>query len=72
MVACPGVGAFLAKCDLKNAYKSVNVRPADWHLLGFRFHLPDSGSEMFYFTQVTLPFGLRNSCAEFEWVAGSV
>lgn len=68
MVQSAGPTCYLGKCDLIDAYKYVNVRPADWHLLGFRSLLPDSTTQMFFF-QTSLPFGLRTSCCEFEKIA---
>ena len=57
---------WLAKCDLKSAYTSCMVKPADRHLLGFSWTYLDKKCT---FTQNSLPFGLSSSCARFETIA---
>jgi hypothetical protein len=64
-----GVGCYMAKVDIKAAYRTVPVRPADWPLLGMHWQ------DRFYFHR-TLPFGLRSSChlweryaTAAEWIA---
>lgn len=54
-----GVGALLAKTDLKSAYKQIPVHTSDFELLGF------SIDGQFYFDK-TLPFGFSYSCNLFE------
>ena len=62
--------AVLANIDLKDAYKSVGVRPDDWHLLGFSWDLPGVGPRL-YFSRV-LSFGLRSAPALFDQFASAV
>ena len=54
-----GGGAFLAKTDIKSAYKIIPIHPLDYHLLGFRW-----GGKYYY--AKTLPMGAASSCAIFE------
>jgi hypothetical protein len=54
-----GRGCFMAKVDIKAAYRCVPVRPADWPLLGMCWE------GAFYF-HTTLPFGLKSSCHLWE------
>ena len=48
-----GVGAIMAKVDLRAAFRMVPVSPADWDLLG----MPWQGK---YYVDACLPFGLRS------------
>lgn len=61
---------FLAKLDLKDAYKHVPVRSSDWHMLGFRW--PDSHGNQKYYFYKTLNFGLRSAPALFDIFASSL
>ena len=61
---------FLCKIDLKDAYKHVGVAPRDWHLLGFKWALPEVGPR--YFFSRVLTFGLRSAPALFDRVAGAL
>jgi hypothetical protein len=54
-----GQGCYMAKVDVKAAYRCIPVRPADWPLLGMRWE------GMYYFHR-TLPFGLRSACHLWE------
>ena len=54
-----GVGSFLAKTDIKSAFRNIPVHPEDWHLLGMTF-------EGEYYFDKCLPFGLSSSCKIFE------
>ena len=54
-----GVGALMAKVDLKGAFRLIPVHKDDWHYLGFKV------DESFYFDTV-LPFGGRFSSALFD------
>ena len=60
-----GPGAFLAKIDLKRAFRQCPVRQADWHLLGLKWR------EQFYFDK-RLPFGLRSSPFLFDTLASAL
>ena len=54
-----GRGAYMAKFDLKNAFRLCPVRRADWPLLCFLW-------ESSYFVHVALPFGSRSSPSIFN------
>jgi hypothetical protein len=54
-----GQGCYMAKVDVKAAYRCIPVRPADWPLLGMRW------LGRYYFHR-TLPFGLRSACHLWE------
>ncbi len=59
MVRKVGRGAWMAKVDLKAAFKHILVRPDQWHLLGLHLDSPEGEREFFF--DATLPFGLRSS-----------
>ena len=66
-----GRGCFMAKVDVRAAYRCIPVRPADWPLLGMLWR------GQYYFHR-TLPFGLRSACHlweryanAFEWIVKS-
>ena len=48
-----GQGSLMAKLDLKDAFRHIPIRAADWHLLGFHW-----GSKFFYL--LVLAFSLKN------------
>lgn len=54
MVRLFGKDCFLAKVDLKHAFRLCPVHPNDWHLLGFKWR----GK---YYFDMCLPFGMRSS-----------
>ena len=55
---------FLAKIDIKDAYKAIGVCQSDWHLLGLKWQLPGVSGD-YYFGKV-LSFGLRSAPALFD------
>ena len=56
LVTLSGVGSFMAKMDVKSAFRLIPVRKQDWNLLGY------CHDNRYYFDTV-LPFGLRSSPA---------
>ena len=54
-----GQGTYMAKTDLKSAFRQIPIHPDDRHLLGMRV-------KGFYFVDKVLPFGLATSCRIFE------
>ncbi|XP_054843457.1 uncharacterized protein LOC129335043 [Eublepharis macularius] len=54
-----GVGAEMAKCDIKSAFRLLPVHPDDFELLGFSF-------EGQFYMDRALPMGCSISCASFE------
>ena len=65
MVASQGTGCFMAKADIKSAFRNIPMARADLHLLGIKF----KGK---YFVDTCLPFGASISCAIFESVASLI
>lgn len=59
MVCSLGKGCFMAKLDIKSAYRLIPIRPADWPLLGMKWN------GQWYF-HTALPFGLKSSCHLWE------
>ena len=49
-----GRGSFMAKTDLKSAFRLIPIHPADWHLLGIYWQSQ-------YYVDLYLPFGLRSA-----------
>jgi len=60
-----GRGSFLAKTDIKSAFRIIPIHPDDYHLLGFTWR------EHYYFDR-TLPMGLSSSCQIFEEVSTAI
>ena len=54
-----GEGCFLAKTDIKSAFRIIPIHPADYSLLGMKFN------NLYYFDRC-LPMGLSSSCNIFE------
>ena len=54
-----GQGCYLAKTDIKSAFRIVPVHPSNYHLLGFTWR------GKYYYDRV-LPMGCSSSCAIFE------
>ena len=54
-----GVGGFLAKTDIKNAFRVIPIQPEDFHLLGMFWR----GK---YYYDRCLPMGCSSSCKIFE------
>ena len=49
-----GPGSFMAKTDLKSAFRLIPVHPDHWHLLGIHWQSQ-------YYIDLYLPFGLRSA-----------
>ena len=49
-----GPGSFMAKTDLKSAFRLIPVHPGNWHLLGIYWQSQ-------YYVDLYLPFGLRSA-----------
>ena len=60
-----GVGSFLAKTDIKSAFRIIPIQPADYNLLGFCWR----GS---YYYDRCLAMGLASSCKTFETLSTAV
>ena len=57
-----GRGSYMAKADIKSAYRIVPIHPDYHHLLGFKWR------DNFYYDKY-LPMGLAESCAIFESIS---
>ena len=64
ILAC-GPAPFLAKCDVKSAFRLLPIRPDLYHLLGFHWQ----GS---YYFDKCLPMGARSSCQLFETLSSAI
>ena len=54
-----GSGCFLAKTDIKHAFRIIPINPADYHLLGIKWR-------QFYYYDRAMPMGCSSSCRTFE------
>ena len=54
-----GVGSYLAKTDIKSAFRILPVNPQDYHLLGIKWN----GQ---YYYDKCMPMGCASSCKTFE------
>ena len=60
-----GKGCFMAKADIKSAYRLIPINPSHFHLLGFRWR----GS---YYYDKFLPMGMAESCSIFEKISDGI
>ncbi len=60
-----GPGSFLAKSDIKSAFRIVPLRPHCYHVMGFKW-------EQSYYFDKCLPMGLAESCKIFEIVSYAI
>lgn len=60
-----GRGCFMAKTDVKSAFRIIPIHPADYSLLGMKW-------ENLYYFDRTLPMGLSSSCSIFEAVSSAL
>ena len=54
-----GVGSFLAKTDIKHAFRIIPIHPDDHHLLGMKW-------KGLYYYDKCMPMGCASSCRTFE------
>ena len=59
LIKSNGKGCFLAKTDIKNAFRIIPIRPEDHYLLGMKWQ------GMYYYDRC-LPMGAASSCKTFE------
>lgn len=60
-----GPGCFLAKTDIKSAFRIIPIRPEDYHLLGMRWR------GLYYYDRC-MPMGCSSSCKTFETFSTAV
>ena len=63
--------AYMAKVDIKAAFRTVGVHPAHWHLLGFKW-TPRGGTAPSYYIDTRCPFGLKCSPEIFCRITASI
>lgn len=59
MITTVGTGAFIARLDIKSAFRLIPIHPDDFSLLGYKI-------DKYYFVDKCLPFGCAISCSLFE------
>lgn len=64
-------GSFLAKVDLKSAYRSVPVHPSNYQALGLKWHFSDN-KESTYMYDTRLPFGAKLAPGIFNRITQAV
>ena len=65
LVISTGIGAFLVKADIKQAYRMLSIHPEDQALIGVY-------CEDIIYTDRALPFGLRSAPKIFSAVADAL
>ena len=60
-----GPNCYLAKSDLKSAFRHLPIRPEDWRWLVMKAFHPESGRRYYMIDKCT-PFGSRISCSHFQ------
>ena len=65
-----GVGTYLSKIDLADAFKHILVREEDWKLLGCT--VTDATGRLNHYAKTVLPFGLRSSPCLFNKYANAL
>ena len=60
-----GPGAYMAKTDLKSAFRIMPIHPDDWNLLGIYW-------QSRYYVDLYLPFGLRSSPFLFNQISDAL
>ena len=61
---------FMAKVDVKSAFRTIGVHPSHWTLLGFKTGSP--GGHQQYYVDTRFPFGLKNSPEIFCRISAAV
>ena len=59
LIKLAGPGCFMAKTDIKNAFRIIPIYPQDYHLLGIQWR------NRYYFDRC-MPMGCSSSCKTFE------
>ena len=64
-------GVYLAKLDLKSAYRSVRIHPSDWQACGIKWTF-DGDTDPTYMIDTALPFGSRLAPKHFHRLTQAV
>jgi predicted Zn-ribbon and HTH transcriptional regulator len=69
-----GKNCLMAKLDLKDAYKHIVIRPADWHLCGFTLDTVNEQGHVStdFYIPLVLPFGLKSAPQKFTLFADAL
>ena len=62
---------YMAKTDLRAAYRGLPIRKQDWGLLVMKAENPKTGKVMYFFDKC-LPFGASISCSHFQRFSNSL
>ena len=65
LIKLAGPGCFLAKTDIKSAFRIIPIRPADYNLLGMQWR------GLYYYDRC-MPMGCSSSCLTFETFSSAV
>jgi len=71
-VACISKGSYLAKIDLRHAYRSIPVHPSNHHALGLKWSFSLSASTPTYFIDTCLSFESSSSPGIFHRITQSI
>ena len=66
-----GANCFLAKSDMKSAFRHVPIRQEDWRWLVMIAHHPVTGQK-YYFYDKCVAFGSSISCCHFQRVSNAI
>ena len=66
-----GQNCYLAKLDMKSAFRNLPIRKQDWCWL-VMMAFPPKSKKIFYFIDKTVPFGLKISCCHFQRFSNAV
>lgn len=65
LIKIAGKGCFLAKTDIKHAFRIIPISPKDYNLLGIKF------DGLFYYDKC-MPMGCSSSCKTFETFSSAI
>ena len=66
-----GKGYYVAKTDLKSAFRQLPIRKENWCWLVMKAVCPDDGKTYYFFDKCT-PFGSSISCSHFQRFSDSL
>ena len=71
VMLCLKQGKFVAKSDMKSAFRNMGIRKQDWKYLVMKAVSPIDG-KTYYFVDKCLPFGASISCSHFQRFSNAV
>ena len=66
-----GKGCFIAKSDMKSAFRNLGIKKKHWKFLVMKAKSPLDG-KIYYFVDKCLPFGASISCSHFQRFSNAV